>query len=332
MDSLTNVEAKVLRLILRGLGSQEIADRTNRSVRTIDGTRGRLLQKFNQSTTIGMIVEALKYGFLKDSMELYFNGGNCREDRDYLTPHEYAVLHELLSGKKTNQIAKSLRLERRGVEHHRAMIKEKWEIDSPVDLVLKAIQKGYVNISASVTNLSKEDTQNIWESFHESLKVDRFKNTIPLYFLNFTYPKYSNIRLSKPQREVLFLRLNGKSNSDIAREMEIAVKSVARHFYNAKNKLGAKTTGNLIAKSIEFGIISVIPPRFRNNSLDEFEMPTIILLSDSMTVPQIARAMSTDSKIINNTIVRLKKRYEVKTIEGILVNALRQGEINSDYL
>lgn len=329
MDVLTPREANVLRLILKGLDNATMSERLGKSIRTIEGVRRELSKRFNAHTTLGLIMESMQYGFLTESIDEYFASGKHLESSEYLTVHEHAVLQEMLAGKTTPEIAKNLKMTRRSVDYYRANINRKWAVDSPVDLVLKAIQKSYVKVFAITTELEIGDTQKVWDAFQTSMKIDHLKNIEIIYCFAFSYPHYFEKQLTRAQREVVYLRLHGKSNAHIAAMMKISEKSVIRHFSHARTRLNAITPGELVKKASGAGAITIIPALYTNKILNEIEVSTMILLSDGMEIKHIANAMQTTQDHIKETILDLKTRYNVETIEGVLVSALRKGHIRN---
>ncbi len=59
-DAFTKNEIEVLQLICDGLTNKEIAERVNKSVRTIEGYRASMFDKSNSKNTAGLIIYAIK--------------------------------------------------------------------------------------------------------------------------------------------------------------------------------------------------------------------------------------------------------------------------------
>ncbi len=64
---------------------------------------------------------------------------------DSLTGRELQIVKMIAKGLSTNEIADSLNLSHHTINTHRKKILRKWEISSPVELVLKAIDLGIIN-------------------------------------------------------------------------------------------------------------------------------------------------------------------------------------------
>ncbi len=66
-----------------------------------------------------------------------------------------------------------------------------------------------------------------------------------------------NTGLSQREETVLKLIAEGQSNKDIARNLDISVRTVETHRQNIKNKLGVHTSAGLIRYAIENKMISL---------------------------------------------------------------------------
>ena len=71
----------------------------------------------------------------------------------------------------------------------------------------------------------------------------------------FQHPAVTTSLLSKRERETLKLIAEGRAAEEIARAMNISVKTVAFHRGNIKRKLGLRTTSELTKHAIELGLI-----------------------------------------------------------------------------
>jgi len=69
------------------------------------------------------------------------------------------------------------------------------------------------------------------------------------------HPAAITSRLSKRERETLQLIAEGRSAYEIARAMNISIKTVAFHRGNIKKKLGLRTASELMKHAIELGLI-----------------------------------------------------------------------------
>ncbi|WP_452223631.1 response regulator [Lacinutrix chionoecetis] len=60
-ESITKKELEILKLICHGLTNQQVAEKTSRSIRTIEGHRQHLLDKTGAKNTAGLVVFALMH-------------------------------------------------------------------------------------------------------------------------------------------------------------------------------------------------------------------------------------------------------------------------------
>jgi DNA-binding NarL/FixJ family response regulator len=60
VQAFTSKETEILRLLAKGLNTEEIADELHLSKRTVEGYRAKLLQKTNSTNTINLIIYALR--------------------------------------------------------------------------------------------------------------------------------------------------------------------------------------------------------------------------------------------------------------------------------
>lgn len=74
---------------------------------------------------------------------------SCREKKNFpsdsLTPRERQVLKMVAEGKTSKEIAELLSISTRTVEHHRANLLKKLNINNTADLIKYAIRKGYIS-------------------------------------------------------------------------------------------------------------------------------------------------------------------------------------------
>ena len=62
---LTSSEMRVLKLIVKGLSNKDIAQALHRSVRTIEGHRAHLMQKFGVDNSIELVSRAIAMGLVE---------------------------------------------------------------------------------------------------------------------------------------------------------------------------------------------------------------------------------------------------------------------------
>jgi DNA-binding NarL/FixJ family response regulator len=69
-EGITKKELEILKLICHGNSNQEVADKTYRSVRTIEGHRQNLLEKTGAKNTAGLVVYALMHELVNIDQQL----------------------------------------------------------------------------------------------------------------------------------------------------------------------------------------------------------------------------------------------------------------------
>ena len=67
IPEFTEREKDIVRLICLQFTAQEIADKLFLSKRTVEGYRTRILEKMSVKNTAGVVIYALKYGFIKET-------------------------------------------------------------------------------------------------------------------------------------------------------------------------------------------------------------------------------------------------------------------------
>ena len=333
MEQITTRESEILNLILRGFETPEIKKKMGIGEATVQSIRTCLLKKFKSKTTIGMIVQALKYGFMSESIELFKSEYDYIRESDYLTLNEVVVIHAVLNGRTSRQIGRELSLTVRTIEGHRQKVNEKWGVDSKVDLVLKADQKGYLSLASYNEDLNIHDQDQVWAAFKKSLKLVKSNKYHPVYKISFSHPNYTGLTLSKQLRKVLKLRLSGVSNTEISEQIGVQLFTVQRYMTKAKKKLEVRTISDLIIKSLALGIITILPrPKQTIKTLTQFELSILLLLAESLSYKQISDVQKTNTYVVLQVVTKLKSEWNTKTIEGLIVEALNRGEISLDMI
>jgi len=332
MISLTYNETEVLLQLARGLTTEQIALKVNKSKRTIDGTRSKLLQKFNCRTTVGLLAKALQYGFLNDSLSLFLNNDKLRTQLEYLTLAEGLVLHLLLGDHDRNQIGNELQIEPYEADRYRKKINSKWSIDSPVDLVIKSVQKGYVEIHACRSQLSVENKQELWEAIQNKMASSKQKKYERLYTLEYAFPAYIRQTLTPLQLDILRLRVEGKTNAEIAEECTIRLDYVTRYMHKIRKRLNARTSGDLVKSAISIGVLQVIPGVMRSQVLSAQEVQILVLLARTKSVLEIAQEMKISRQQLAACTKAMKIRWQVYSNEALIAKALVLEEITVDSL
>ena len=69
-EKITKKELEILKLICHGYTNQQVAEKTDRSIRTIEGHRQHLLDKTGAKNTAGLVVFALMHGLVDVDKQL----------------------------------------------------------------------------------------------------------------------------------------------------------------------------------------------------------------------------------------------------------------------
>ncbi len=101
------------------------------------------IRKIRQGATY--ISPCLENDFAEEMLDSYRNPSSSRAFKG-LTKREKQVLGLVVEGMTSKQIAASLNLSPRTVDHHRASLLKKFEMNNSVDLVNFAIKNGYVTL------------------------------------------------------------------------------------------------------------------------------------------------------------------------------------------
>jgi DNA-binding NarL/FixJ family response regulator len=91
------------------------------------------------------ISPCLENDFAEEMLNTYRNPSSSRAFKG-LTKREKQVLELVVDGMTSKQIAVELSLSPRSVDHHRASLLKKFDMNNSVDLVNFAIKNGYVTI------------------------------------------------------------------------------------------------------------------------------------------------------------------------------------------
>jgi DNA-binding NarL/FixJ family response regulator len=119
------------------------------------GANGFLL-KHDADTVLEIAIDAVRKGKTYISQQLSEDiGDDLRKmskgqyplAKDVLTIREKEILKLISEGKTSPEIAKMLYISSRTVEHHRANIMKKLNINNKADIIKYAIREGYTNLS-----------------------------------------------------------------------------------------------------------------------------------------------------------------------------------------
>lgn len=332
MDSLTKYQHEVLELLLKGFDSTMIASKLHRSENRIKNVRNSLLEIFEAKTTIGMIVEAAKYGFL-DSILKQSTKYSAWHKNDYLPMNEAVVLYSVLSGKTNSEISDELGHSRRRVNSYRSNIQRKWKIKSNVDLVVQSIKKRYLVLVPIALQLNINEHEKIWNLFQESIKADEKISYRRIYTTSLGFPPMSRRLLTVRQREILKMRIEGHNNKDISTILGIGVISVSNYFIAAKDRLNVSTVSEIVMKAISMNIVGHNEVEIEEKqTIDNKELTILLMLFESLNYKQIGEVLNKNPRMIAKMVNQRKIKWNVATVEGLLFEGLKRGEITWDML
>lgn len=332
MASLTRNQHDVLRLLLNGMNTSEIATQIHRSERAINNVRSTLLEIFEAKTTIGLIVEAIKYGFL-DAKLYKLVQSHVDNKNDILSMQEASVLFEILSGKTNPQIAQTFSLSKHMVQYHRANVTRKWRVSSKADLVIKAILKKYLILTPVNFDVNPEQKSEIWSMFHDSIKITDMQEYRRIYSISYSFPKTHRKCLTPRQLEVFQLKVMGYSDEAVSSQMDVSEAAVRNYYRIVKDQLSIDTPGKLILKAITMRLITmpILEPN-KQRTLSNPELILLLLLFESLSFEEISATMRRSVDELMEMVEHRKNDWKVSTIEGLLYEGLKRGEISLDML
>ncbi len=318
--------------LARGLTTAQIAEKLHKSKRTIDGIRRDILQKSECRTTVGLLTRALEYGFLNDSLSLFVPEDRIRQASDYLSLAEGLVLHLILSDKNRSQIAKELNIEAKEVDMYRKRIKAKWGVDSPVDWVLKALQKGYVELLDERNPLNLDDKADLWMAVQQHRNSRKLTSYARIYRVEYNFPPYEEVKITPFQMHILRLRLEGKMDAEIAALCKTQEKNIPSYLHKIKRRLEVTTPAGLVKKAHRMGILKMIPGAYKHLVLMEETREFVLTYARSENIQDLGRLRSISVKEAELILDGLKQKLRVHSNEALLAQLLLQGEINIEML
>lgn len=112
-----------------------------------------------------------------------------------------------------------------------------------------------VAIVAQTIDLTSSNLSNgILDLINNNQKIYADEN---LYLTN---RSYTDIDLSIRQSQCLFYLLKGYTNKEIARLLSLSPRTIEHYVDTIKDKMKCRNKGELIAKAIDKGYLSIIPP------------------------------------------------------------------------
>lgn len=122
------------------------------------------------------------------------------------------------------------------------------------DLVRKAIDAG---VSGYI--MKDADTESLFQSIISAHKGNVLLGSSARRSLIEGYRKSQDEGLTKREKEVLGLLINGKSKKEIAASLYISLRTVETHRFNIFKKLRIKNTLDLAKYAVQRGYISFLP-------------------------------------------------------------------------
>lgn len=332
MLSLSKSETVVLFQIARGLSTYQIAKKLSKSKRTVDGTRSNLLTKFDCQSTVGLLAKALEYGFLDDSLSLFLHHDKIRQPQEYLTLAEGLVLHLIIGDRNRHEIKEELQITLKEVENYRRRINAKWSVDSPVDLVLKSVQKGSVELDRVQQVFTDEDKHELWQAIQRKIRAKKGRIFERKYTLRNEFPRYVRQSISLVQLHILRAHLEGKSRRRVAQECGIQQHNVPRYLYKIRKQLEVKTPWELIKSAISIGVLKIIYKDDWIIKLNDEERGVLLIYAQSPKWGSIHSTEGYSAAQMKEVLNSLLLRFKVDNYDALIVQALLYQEISPELL
>lgn len=325
----TSNQLVVLELILRGYDINEIPAQLNRSIKMVEIHVQNLREIFHSNTIIGMIVESARYNFLYDHLSAFRENGILIHRNDVLDDLEKDILHEILKGNKNKEIAKTMDMSVRQVEHYRGKVYSKWAVDSKVDLVIKAITKNYLKMELITPLIDANDKDEVLNMY---LRKPKASKIIPAkYKLLTSEPSRAILNLSQEQFSITKLLLAGKNMDQISRSLQIGRKRAEREYGVIMDIWNVQNAIEFVLRCVRSGVVVVDNWQdYRIKTLTD-EQVSVILKVASISVwnrVEKIRIKGVSTERAEMIVKDLLSLWKVSSIEGLLVQALRRGDLD----
>lgn len=328
MYILTSPEFHVLKLIVSGKTSADIAVKLKVSKRTIDETRKLLYQKFSVKTVQGLLVKAMTLGLFYRTPKSILPLSEILTQAQRLTIAETWALHSMLNDCNRQEVADQLDCSLEKVNAYNRSIRRKWKVSSIQDLIIKAVKKGYIELAPSVPHgliFSESTKRDIWRALKETKKR-------PLAFeekfeIDFSIPR--TIQLKPKELKHLRFRILGMHESKIAEKMECSGRELTKDWIELLNYIHAKSLRDVIRTARRLGIICVIHTSLDPHKLSEEDVQTaqvlkaLCIMSANYTISRNTRNKSAWMARVQE----LQSQWGMYTLEGLLVEGVQRGLI-----
>lgn len=183
MKQLKTIERKTLHYLVLGSPISEIAQRLDRSEKTINDYRRTLMSYFEATDLATLFKSAFLYGYCDDILH---NLDTLRVGKNFqrLKIPEIVLIHELVKGKEFAELAIKFNLNLKDIKDQFETVRNKLEIKKNEDLFLNALAAGYIRLTLSDTEkLSKETVDTSVKQWIVGKTVLK----VPKYDLSYEY-------------------------------------------------------------------------------------------------------------------------------------------------
>jgi integrase/recombinase XerD len=143
-------------------------------------------------------------------------------------------------------------------------------------------------------------------------------------------PGYPKPRLSHKQGQVLSLLVRGHSRHQVAAELDMAPTTVRQHLERMRHKLGAKTQAELVAKAVQYGLLTVdgdiIPHDPR--ALTPAEMAVLTLLCRGATGTQVIARLGLTKSSVWRHIRSIYAKLDVHSRPELVLKAIQGRHVD----
>lgn len=330
MYVITTIEKQVILGIVKGLTSEQIALELTLKKKAIDDVRRTLKKKLGYNSTIGLLMRALKLGFLNEYLNCVPEQKYRMKESELLTLAEGLFLQLALSDFPLAEIASQMDSSIERIREYQRSVFSKWKVESSSDLVLKAIHKGYIQLTPKTpigsNAITEAEKGMIWNAIRSGAVHATGSFYQEVYNYEFGFSPFDESSLNYKKLNLLRLRIMGRSDAEIAKELGIQIRTVNQYMRKIKKDLGATTTGDIVKKACRLGILRIIPETIITEP-DEIEMSVLNLIADSVPLKEIAANLDVPLYEVAYCINRLKTAWKVASDEGLIVQALRKNAI-----
>jgi len=327
MNELETLEEQTLELLLNGHDLSDMPPLILRSLGSVEHYIRNLKKHFQVQTLVGIIVEAGRYNYLYSYLSSFREKGISITYNEVLSDVETLVLHQILMGKRHNEVAKDLEFTTKQVHYYKQKINEKWKVESNADLVIKAIQKNYLKLVLNSPVVDTNAERSLYELFHRG-NIKKAKR-LPKYKLQLSSPRKLFFQLSDEEKKVLHFTMEGNTLEEQTRLIGLPIRKLRGIRSKLLDKLSVLNRLEFVLMAIELGVVVIDNWQdYRMQTLSDqqkrfFLTAGTLSSSKSWNEMRVPGFTEGDAKEIYSNISMLWRK---KTIEGILVDALRRGD------